>query len=144
VLAEGDEIGTAEFPQIATTLSRMEDSPEITMERTDAGIEFDTSPALIELVSSEAGKIQPAPQAPLMHSVSIAESHMVALLDTQGAIRALDEVEADAIRFAIAYYQGQMSEVARRLRIGRSTLYRKLDTLGLNSEPSSPENVVAK
>jgi len=34
--------------------------------------------------------------------------------------------------------------VARRLRIGRSTLYRKLDTLGLNSEPSSPENVVAK
>jgi DNA-binding NtrC family response regulator len=27
-----------------------------------------------------------------------------------------------------------MSEVARRLRIGRSTLYRKLEALGLNSE----------
>ena len=27
-----------------------------------------------------------------------------------------------------------MSEVARRLQIGRSTLYRKLDALGLQSE----------
>jgi hypothetical protein len=27
-----------------------------------------------------------------------------------------------------------MSEVARRLRIGRSTLYRKLESLGLDSE----------
>jgi DNA-binding NtrC family response regulator len=35
------------------------------------------------------------------------------------------------IRFALAHYRGQMSEVARRLRIGRSTLYRKLDSLGL-------------
>ena len=35
------------------------------------------------------------------------------------------------IRFAIAHYRGQMSEVARRLRIGRSTLYRKLESLGL-------------
>jgi DNA-binding NtrC family response regulator len=35
------------------------------------------------------------------------------------------------IRFAIAHYRGQMSEVARRLQIGRSTLYRKLDALGL-------------
>jgi len=29
---------------------------------------------------------------------------------------------------------GQMSEVARRLQIGRSTLYRKLEALGLNNE----------
>jgi len=31
------------------------------------------------------------------------------------------------IRFAITHYRGQMSEVARRLKIGRSTLCRKLD-----------------
>ena len=37
------------------------------------------------------------------------------------------------IRFAIAHYRGQMSEVARRLRIGRSTLYRKLDEIGLGT-----------
>jgi DNA-binding NtrC family response regulator len=36
-------------------------------------------------------------------------------------------MESEIIRFAIAHYRGQMSEVARRLKIGRSTLYRKLD-----------------
>jgi DNA-binding NtrC family response regulator len=36
-------------------------------------------------------------------------------------------MENEIIRFAIAHYRGQMSEVARRLKIGRSTLYRKLD-----------------
>ena len=48
-------------------------------------------------------------------------------------MRPLDEVEADLIRYAITHYRGQMSEVARRLQIGRSTLYRKLEALGLNS-----------
>jgi hypothetical protein len=37
-----------------------------------------------------------------------------------------------------------MSEVARRLRIGRSTLYRKLEALGLNSEhPEDDSEAVA-
>jgi DNA-binding NtrC family response regulator len=36
-------------------------------------------------------------------------------------------MESEIIRFAISHYRGQMSEVARRLKIGRSTLYRKLD-----------------
>ena len=48
-----------------------------------------------------------------------------------GEVRPLEEIEAEVIRFAIAHYRGQMSEVARRLQIGRSTLYRKLDALGL-------------
>jgi DNA-binding NtrC family response regulator len=43
---------------------------------------------------------------------------------------ALEEIEAEAIRFAITHYGGRMSKVARRLRIGRPTLYRKLDSLG--------------
>ena len=42
-------------------------------------------------------------------------------------MRPLEEMENEIIRFAIAHYRGQMSEVARRLKIGRSTLYRKLD-----------------
>jgi DNA-binding NtrC family response regulator len=37
-----------------------------------------------------------------------------------------------------------MSEVARRLRIGRSTLYRKLETLGLNSEQPESDGVAAE
>ncbi len=56
------------------------------------------------------------------------------LLDAEGEVRPLDEIEADLIRYAITHYRGQMSEVARRLQIGRSTLYRKLEALGLNSE----------
>jgi DNA-binding NtrC family response regulator len=42
-------------------------------------------------------------------------------------VRPLEELESELIRYAITHYRGQMSEVARRLQIGRSTLYRKLD-----------------
>jgi DNA-binding NtrC family response regulator len=42
-------------------------------------------------------------------------------------------VEHDMIRLAIARYEGQMSEVARRLGIGRSTLYRKLREMGIDT-----------
>ena len=62
----------------------------------------------------------------------------LALLDATGEVRPLEEIESEIIRFAIAHYRGQMSEVARRLQIGRSTLYRKLDSLGLAAEPEGP------
>jgi DNA-binding NtrC family response regulator len=45
-------------------------------------------------------------------------------------------MENEIIRFAISHYRGQMSEVARRLKIGRSTLYRKLDEAAA-SDPSA-------
>lgn len=44
-----------------------------------------------------------------------------------GNLRKLCEIEADIINFAVSHYGGRMSEVARRLRISRSTLYRKID-----------------
>ncbi len=56
------------------------------------------------------------------------------LTDAQGEVRPLEEIERDVIRFAIAHYREQMSEVARRLKIGRSTLYRKLEDLGRDDE----------
>ena len=37
------------------------------------------------------------------------------------------------IRLAIGHYRGRMTEVARRLGIGRSTLYRKLSELGIDN-----------
>jgi DNA-binding NtrC family response regulator len=49
------------------------------------------------------------------------------MLTELGEVRPLEEMETEIIRFAISHYRGQMSEVARRLKIGRSTLYRKLD-----------------
>ena len=42
-------------------------------------------------------------------------------------------IEADIIRLAIGHYRGRMSEVARRLEIGRSTLYRRLAELDIDS-----------
>ncbi|MGA8387490.1 MAG: helix-turn-helix domain-containing protein, partial [Pseudolabrys sp.] len=37
----------------------------------------------------------------------------------------------------LSHYRGQMSEVARRLKIGRSTLYRKLEGLSLDEDVSA-------
>jgi DNA-binding NtrC family response regulator len=51
--------------------------------------------------------------------------------DAAGHMRRLEDVESEMIRMAIARYEGHMSEVARRLGIGRSTLYRKLKDFGL-------------
>ena len=50
-----------------------------------------------------------------------------------GNMRSLEEIEADIIRMAIGHYRGRMTEVARRLGIGRSTLYRKLGELGIDT-----------
>lgn len=57
----------------------------------------------------------------------------VSIYSSDGHLRALDEIEADVIRLAIGHYRGRMTEVARRLRIGRSTLYRKLGDLGIET-----------
>ncbi len=57
------------------------------------------------------------------------------LLGADGHVRPMEEIEATAIRFAIAHYRGRMTEVSRRLGIGRSTLYRKLKDLGLADGP---------
>jgi DNA-binding NtrC family response regulator len=61
------------------------------------------------------------------------------LIGGDGHVRPLEALEAETIRFAIDRYRGRMTEVARRLRIGRSTLYRKLKELGFDTGPESPE-----
>lgn len=57
----------------------------------------------------------------------------VTLYSGDGHLRPLEEIEADIIRLAIGHYRGRMTEVARRLGIGRSTLYRKLGELGIET-----------
>ena len=57
----------------------------------------------------------------------------ITLFDDDGHIRPLDEIEADLIRLAIGHYRGRMTEVAKRLGIGRSTLYRKLSEIGIDT-----------
>jgi len=63
----------------------------------------------------------------------IAGSPGVTLYSSDGHLRPLEEIEADIIRLAIGHYRGRMTEVARRLGIGRSTLYRKLGELGIDT-----------
>ena len=58
-------------------------------------------------------------------------------LDEHGNVRKLEDMEAEMIRFALTYYRGQMSEMARRLGIGRSTLYRKMKDIGLQDDEIS-------
>jgi DNA-binding NtrC family response regulator len=130
VLAEGDEIDVNEFPQIAAQMARAP-APELDMvpvlpEPIEIGF-GDHSP-LHEL--TESGNL--APSGPAFGAAALP------LLDQNGDIRPLEDMETEVIRFAITHYRGQMSEVARRLRIGRSTLYRKLDQLGL--EPGISDN----
>ncbi|MGZ3173856.1 MAG: sigma-54-dependent transcriptional regulator [Croceibacterium sp.] len=57
----------------------------------------------------------------------------VQLYTLDGNLRPLEDIEADVIRLAIGHYRGRMTEVARRLGIGRSTLYRKLSDLGIEN-----------
>jgi len=49
------------------------------------------------------------------------------LLSPEKQVYTIEYMEEQMIRFALKYYQGHISEVARRLGIGRSTLYRKMN-----------------
>jgi DNA-binding NtrC family response regulator len=117
VLADGDAVGVDEFQQIASQVSADALAVQPFIE---------PSPAMVAS--------WPEPECPV---ASLTSSHSVPLTDPQGDVRPLDDIEREAIRFAIAHYRGQMSEVARRLRIGRSTLYRKLEGLGLDEDISA-------
>jgi DNA-binding NtrC family response regulator len=110
VLCEGDVLEVQDFPQIAS------------------------------LVEGFEVKIPPAPAAPAKIAAATSKSAGtvsdgmalgIPVVTDGGHIRKLDEVEADMIRLALHRYRGQMSEVARKLGIGRSTLYRKMRDLGL-------------
>jgi DNA-binding NtrC family response regulator len=116
VLADGDMIGTAELPQVAV---------QVSSDTTFTQPLIEPSPAIA------ASWPEPCNTAGTESSGSLAARHSVPLTDPRGEVRALEDIERDAIRFAISHYRGQMSEVARRLRIGRSTLYRKVEALGL-------------
>ena len=141
VLAEGDTVGIAEFPQIAAQLtgggSGAEEASTVPAEGPMPPAAMHEAPPYIEV---RAG------MAPDLTGGQAGANALGALglLDAAGDVRPLEEIENDVIRFAISHYRGQMSEVARRLQIGRSTLYRKLENLGLDDAPGQePDTPVA-
>jgi DNA-binding NtrC family response regulator len=91
--------------------------PHIAIQSRFSGRRTDFVPTLSQSKSDEA----------------IAGAPGVSLYTGDGHLRPLDEIEADIIRLAIGHYRGRMTEVARRLGIGRSTLYRKLGDLGIDT-----------
>ena len=139
VLAEADEIGLDEFPHIAAQLARLpagDDRDPNTAPRQALNDDPTSALHLPELVSPPemiAGEHVAATAASLAPSAASFASPTLPLLDLAGEMRPLEELESEVIRFAISHYRGQMSEVARRLKIGRSTLYRKLDVLKLDA-----------
>ncbi len=145
VLAEGDAVGLDEFPQIASQIGGYVPTASVAPELTAAeaaGAEPPTADS--PPVAAETGDHVPTASSPVAPPLASAGGMpgvgVLALLDGAGDMRPLDDIEAEAIRFAITHYRGQMSEVARRLRIGRSTLYRKLDSLGLDPGISDAES----
>jgi len=129
VLADGDEIGAGEFPQLVH--GQLRPAPQPAVAATE-DLPPHTAPAIAPLILDDA------PAAPTHAAIPAGDA--MNLIDAAGNVRPLEEIEADVIRFAIARYRGQMSEVARRLRIGRSTLYRKLDDLGLGAAKSNEDD----
>ena len=112
ILCDGDEITVADLPQVAQVVSGYE-------------------------VRIPALAMQPVPQAAAERElvrVEIKDPSALTLLDPMGDVRPLGDVESETIRFALDHYRGQMSKVARKLGIGRSTLYRKLKELGIAAD----------
>lgn len=111
VMSESDQLGLADFPHAAT-------QPLASMDHL-------SEPLVVETLSHPM-----APELPQGNEIPVGmmpSAGSLSMLTGTGEVRPLEELESEIIRFAISHYRGQMSEVARRLKIGRSTLYRKLE-----------------
>jgi DNA-binding NtrC family response regulator len=122
VMSDTDQLGIDDFPQALQSPGALE-ARNLPVEPLIIGP--DSHPTVPAMISGNDIPIAPLPSA-----------GMLTMLTPSGEVRPLEEMEAEIIRFAISHYRGQMSEVARRLKIGRSTLYRKLDEAAAN-DPSA-------
>jgi len=120
VMSDGDQLTVADFP---LAQAHVPVAPEL------HGEPLVVSPAIQSstpaMVSGNEIPIAPLPS-----------NGTLSMLTASAEVRPLEEMENEIIRFAISHYRGQMSEVARRLKIGRSTLYRKLDEASADDQPA--------
>jgi DNA-binding NtrC family response regulator len=103
-----------------------------------SGVAAPSPEALPQGLPQPAG---PLPSVGEMMAAMPVEAPPVRILDDRGHLRTLEEIERDLIQHAIEVYAGHMSEVARRLGIGRSTLYRKVREQGLDGLIKGGEGV---
>lgn len=136
VMSDGGQLGVSDFPQagILSAGSASMSAEPLTMAASSATHATDMIP----------GTEIPIAPAPTPVSERFPPAYgALGMIGEDGEVRPLADMEAETIRFAISHYRGQMSEVARRLKIGRSTLYRKLDEAAgdtQNVEPSDRES----
>jgi DNA-binding NtrC family response regulator len=116
VLCESDTLDVQDFPQIASLVDGY-----------DVVIPAAPVAAVAVAPANRSGGSQ----------VSDGSALGIPVVTEGGHIRKLEDVEADMIKLALHRYRGQMSEVARKLGIGRSTLYRKMRDFGLEEEAAS-------
>jgi DNA-binding NtrC family response regulator len=93
-------------------------------------------PAISGVIAPQPKAAAPTISVPAAEDLAAAlpQDAPVRVLDGRGHLRTLEEIERDLIQLAIEVYAGHMSEVARRLGIGRSTLYRKVREQGLEDQ----------
>jgi DNA-binding NtrC family response regulator len=125
VLAEASTLTVDEFPQIAAHVE-------------GHAIAVPPAPAPKDRAPRIKGPVMLGQSArtPLTINVPQAggrDAIGIPALSDSGDIRSLEAVEADMIRLAFGRYRGRMTEIARRLGIGRSTLYRKMREIGLEA-----------
>jgi DNA-binding NtrC family response regulator len=123
VLAESPYLSARDFPLLAAEFEA-------------SGV--DLGPPMLDAPICEAPEaiISAPPQRPLAGNSSTPFEN-VDVFDRDGHLRTLEAIERDLIKLAIDTYDGRMSEVARRLGMGRSTLYRKLRDHGLEVRRAS-------
>jgi DNA-binding NtrC family response regulator len=132
VLADGPELTPEEFPQIAAHVEGF-------------SVEIPAAPAQVAARPAYTGPALLGAEATIPQTVEVGGGNGakgaigIPAVDEAGEMRTLEAMEADMIRLALGRYRGRMTEVARRLKIGRSTLYRKMRDYGLEERaPGSP------
>lgn len=120
VLAESHLLDVADFPQITARISGRDEAARIAEAQP-----MQSAPIHIDLAEVRRRE---TPAADPVADRFVADD---------GEMRSLEEVERELIAFALKHYAGHMSRVARSLKIGRSTLYRKLREYGLDEGVAS-------
>jgi DNA-binding NtrC family response regulator len=140
VLSDGDHLGVEEFPQIAAQVGPVpvDGRRALSIAASTGGVASEAGRAAAATPRIVAGGTAEAPMSGWSPSPSglaagsgPAPFGFLRSLDETGHVRDLAAIEEEMIRIAIDHYGGRMTEVARRLGIGRSTLYRKLKEYGL-------------
>ncbi|OLP53756.1 sigma-54-dependent Fis family transcriptional regulator [Rhizobium rhizosphaerae] len=130
LLAEGRELTVRHFPEITARTG-----PIGLRSMAADGMSARLAAATPEVEAETPGRVAVL-GAPEAEPRTARSDGLIATLDSTGDVRKLAEIEEDIIRFALKFYRGQMSQVARKLGIGRSTLYRKLKDYGI--DPDNP------